>query len=95
MKQMEICFGINMCPIQYLHIHFEHGSYPRALASSKDTALALFGFIRPQLLILWYFSPVADSQTVIEESPEEDETFGLFLVPASVPSASDFISGAV
>lgn len=44
--------------------HFSHLPYPLDSADDCDTCLALFGFIRPQLLILWYFEPVSDNQTI-------------------------------
>ena len=34
------------------------------LASDSDICLALLGFIVPQLFLLWYLDPVAETQTV-------------------------------
>ena len=64
------------------------------LASDSDICLALLGFIVPQLFLLWYLDPVAETHTVppppellpeFELRPEE----GAVTVPESCISYED------
>lgn len=57
-----IYFRLN--ELQKSHQQLLQAPYPMASADDFVTCLALSGFILPQLGILWYFDPVADSHTV-------------------------------